>query len=132
MITKFPRLVRGKILIFSENTDDRFLSILLDKFGYQLERAWYYGSYIVNVPYGKELEAGRKILNKYPEFIENFERIDINTHTAYNNCKDVISCIEDLRDSLGCLDENGKNKIPMSWNDEIDDIIERLNSMKIS
>ena len=49
---------------------------------------------------------------------------------SFDECDDIISEIEGIRDSVGELNEFGKSVLSKDWNQNIDEVIKRLEKLK--
>jgi hypothetical protein len=118
--------------VFADNkeVDFKFVSKIASILGYKCSGEIYDTGYIIEVPQGQEESAGAQFVEDYPEFFSGYERFDVNLDNAYESCDDIIYDIENLRDSLGSLNEFGKPLLPENWNENIDEIIDKLNNLK--
>ncbi len=78
-----------------------------------------------------ELSILKSIIEDYPEFFKSFSKIDVNFEEAHEKCESISNEIQSLQDSLGHVDKFGNMKFPDNWNQNIDNIIEMMKSIKI-
>jgi len=132
LVTKFPQYSRGEVVVFSSDRDldQSTANYLVSKLGFKCTGQIYGNGFIIEVPKGEEEKSGKIIKDKYPDFFGGYERIDVNMDNIYNQCDDIISEVENLRDSLGSLNEFGSSLLPKDWNQSVDNIIEDLKKLK--
>jgi hypothetical protein len=69
-------------------------------------------------------------VENYPEFFDSYEREDIKDTYICDECDDIISELEGIRDSVGELNGFGKSVLSKDWNQNIDEVIKRLEKLK--
>ena len=123
---------RGEVLVWvKKNTSLETVKDISNKLGYEVISEMFDGdAYLIKCLPGKEEICGSDFVDNYPEFFESFERLDIKTVYIEENIKDIIDNIEELRDKLGKVNKFGKSIIPKDWNNQIENIIYKLNKIK--
>ena len=128
--SEVPLFKRGEVLVFAKKeTDQETIKSISKKLGVSLDRKHSIDDdiFVIKTPIGKENETGQDFIDNYPEFFYGFEREDINLENIYNE-------IEDIKDSLGNLDQyfgHRSGRVDPKINIEIDNIIEKLQKLKI-
>lgn len=130
-ITRFSQNKRGEIIVVSKrrlSTD--LVSDIAENLGYsfvdQLDGRY---EYIIKTPVGKENSAGQDFVDNYPEYFESFYRQDVRGDHVNSELEEVKDLIDDLLDnSYGDYD---KGLINSDWNEKIDYILEKLESLKL-
>ena len=79
MSLRSPVYQKGEIIIWSEDrdVDYDFAEKLLRRVGLQLIGEPYDGGFLVKCEPGKEEESAKKVIERFPEFFDNYEREDI-------------------------------------------------------
>lgn len=133
LVTRFPSHKRGEIVVFANRNADIGYNTVKDlarKLGYEVTEEIYDNGYIVKSEPGQEEKAGAAFVENYPEFFDSYEREDVKDTYIYDECDNIISEIEAIRDSVGNLNEWGKSVLPDDWNQNIDEVIKRLEDLK--
>ena len=105
-------------------------AILLKKLGYKVTGEFLDNGYIVETEPGEEEKVGAEFVDNYPEFFGGYEREDVKNTHIYDECDSIISDIEEIRDSVGNLNKYGKSVLSDDWNQNIDEVIKRLEKLK--
>lgn len=128
-----PIYNKGEILIFSnmydENMDYNFAKNLIKRAGFEVIGEPYNRVYIVKCEPGKEIECGKIIIEKYPDFFESYEREDIR----FDELQDIIdNIVHDVEGIVTFVESSTKKTVnKKEFNDYIDNIINSLNDLKI-
>lgn len=133
LVTRFPSHKRGEVVVFANRKADIGYDTVKDlarKLGYEVTGEIYDNGYIVKTEPGEEESAGAVFVENYPEFFDSYEREDVKDTFIYDECDNIISDIETIRDSVGNLNEFGKSVLPEDWNQNIDEIIKKLEDLK--
>lgn len=133
LVTRFPSHKRGEIVVFANRNADIGYNTVKDlarKLGYEVTGEIYDNGYIVKSEPGQEEKAGAAFVENYPEFFDSYEREDVKDTYIYDECDNIISEIEAIRDSVGNLNKYGKSVLPDDWNQNIDEVIKRLEDLK--
>lgn len=124
---------KGEVLIFAKNTfsnkmvSDKTVSDIAKQLGYELDTTYDTGTeFLIKCPVGKEDEAGSSFVDNYPEFFTGYERRDLNMEWMSDTIDDIVDDVRALEEYVGST-----KGVPLSMNKEIDDIIEKLNKLKI-
>lgn len=133
LVTRFPSHKRGEVVVFANRNADIGYNTVKDlarKLGYEVTGEIYDNGYIVKAEPGQEEKAGAVFVENYPEFFDSYEREDVKDTYIYDECDNIISEIEAIRDSVGNLNKFGKSVLPEDWNQNIDEIIKKLEDLK--
>jgi hypothetical protein len=133
LVSRFPSYKKGEVVVFTNRNADIGYDTVKDlarKLGYEVTGEIYDNGYIVKTKPGEEESTGAVFIENYPEFFDGYEREDIKDTYIYNECDDIISEIEDIRDSVGNLNKFGKSVLSKDWNQNIDEVIKRLEKLK--
>ena len=80
LVTRFPSLKRGEIVVFANRNSDIEYSTVKDlarRLGYEVTGEIYDNGYIVKTKPGEEESSGAAFVENYPEFFDSYEREDI-------------------------------------------------------
>ncbi len=126
-----PLYKKGEIIIWSSSKDINydFAKVLLNRIGLKLVGEPYDGGYLVKCPDGKEVESAEKVIKRFPEFFDSYEREDIREPYINDKIEEIVDKVENIEDFFGKLDK--KNVNIKSYNDYIDEIIKDLTDIKI-
>ena len=133
LVTRFPSHRKGEVVVFvNRNADIGYDTVkdLARKLGYEVTGEIYDNGYIVKAEPGHEEKAGAAFVENYPEFFDSYEREDVKVTYIYDECDNIISEIEAIRDSVGNLNKYGKSVLPEEWNQNIDEVIKKLEDLK--
>jgi hypothetical protein len=133
LVTRFPSHKKGEIVVFANRNADIGYDTVKDlarKLGYEVTGEIYDNGYIVKSDPGGEEKAGAAFVENYPEFFDSYEREDIKDTYIYDECDNIISEIEAIRDIVGNLNKYGKSVLPDDWNQNIDEVIKKLEDLK--
>jgi len=132
LTTRFPQYKRGEVVIYANDhdIDTDFVKRLVKKFGYKCIGEIYDTGFVIEVPKGEEVKAGKTLIEKYPEFFDSYDRLDINSDSIYTKCDEIVLSIENLRDSIGKMNQFGTPMLPKNWNKSIDNIVSELNKLR--
>ena len=133
LVSRFPSHKRGEVVVFTNRNADIGYDTVKDlarKLGYEVTGEIYDNGYIVKTKPGKEESTGAVFVENYPEFFDSYERQDIKDTYICDEFDDIISEIEGIRDSVGYLNEFGKSVLSKDWNQNIDEVIKRLETLK--
>ncbi len=133
LVTRFPSHRKGEVVVFvNRNVDIGYDTVkdLARKLGYEVTGEIYDNEYIVKTKPGEEESAGAIFVENYPEFFDSYEREDIKDTYICDECDSIISDIEEIRDSVGNLNKYGKSVLSDDWNQNIDEVIKRLEKLK--
>ncbi len=133
--SKIPLYKRGEIFIFPSspirdrrNLKPETVADIAIKLGYELdEKNDFDGQFLIKTPVGKEDEAGRDFVENYPEFFSGYERRDINSEQMFDLIEEIENDVRYLDEYIGTLSKSISNDL----NDAIDEIIEKLNRLKV-
>lgn len=132
-ISDIPTYNKGEVVIWVRrdvDISDNTIKDIAKKLGYELLGEGYDKGFIIKCEPGQEQQCGSDFVDNYPEFFESYEREDIKDKHLYDECENIIDDIEDIRDSIGTLNKFGRSQLPNNWNDEIDNIISKLENIK--
>lgn len=131
LVSRFPMYKRGEIIVFTnDDLDYSFVKSLSKKLGYKVTGEFLDNGYIVETEPGEEEKVGAEFVDNYPEFFGGYEREDVKNTHIYDECDSIISDIEEIRDSVGNLNKYGKSVLSDDWNQNIDEVIKRLEKLK--
>jgi hypothetical protein len=133
LVSRFPSHKKGEVVVFANRNADIGYGTVKDlakKLGYEVTGEIYDNGYIVKTKPGEEESAGAVFVENYPEFFDSYEREDIKDTYICDECDDIISELEGIRDSVGELNEFGKSVLSKDWNQNIDEVIKRLEKLK--
>jgi hypothetical protein len=114
----------------NDDLDYSFVKSLAKKPGYKVTGEFLDNGYIVETEPGEEEKVGAEFVDNYPEFFGGYEREDVKNTHIYDECDSIISDIEEIRDSVGNLNKYGKSVLSDDWNQNIDEVIKRLEKLK--
>ena len=133
LVSRFPSHKKGEVVVFANRNADIGYDTVKDlarKLGYEVTGEIYDNGYIVKTKPGEEESTGAVFVENYPEFFDSYEREDIKDTYIYDECDGIISEIEGIRDSVGNLNEFGKSVLSKDWNQNIDEVIKKLEKLK--
>ena len=133
LVNDIPTYNRGEVIVWvrrDSNISDNTVKDIAKKLGYESLGEGYDKGFIIKCDPGHEKQCGSDFVDNYPEFFESYERVDIKDANLYDECDDIISDIENIRDSIGTLNKFGRSQLPKNWNEKIDKIISRLENIK--
>lgn len=129
-----PNYSDGEVLIFTDKSiDESFVKQVSKILGY--EYVGQYGhsnnSFIIKTKSGDEEIVGKKFTDKYPEFFTGYQKLDLREELVLNMVDEIKLDVQELYDNyIGYVDDRqtiDKNR----FNEDIDSIIGKLNSLKI-
>lgn len=134
MVLRSPVYNKGEIIIWSDNVKNRdvdydFAEKLLRRVGLKLIGEPYDGGFLVKCEPGKEEESAEKVLARFPEFFDSYEREDIRMPFISNKVDDLVGQVEGIVDFFESTLQRNVNVA--KYNKYIDDIINELNNLKI-
>ncbi len=131
MSLRSPVYQRGEIIIWSEDrdVDYDFAEKLLRRLGLKLIGEPYDRGFLVKCEPGKEEETAKKVIERFPEFFDSYEREDIRQPFISNKVDEIKDKIEDIERFFESSIKRNVN--PTKYNKYIDDIIKDLNNLKI-
>jgi len=129
-----PTYKRGEIIIWSDNVKNKdvdydFAKVLFKRLGLELVGEPYDGGFLVKCEPGKEVETAEKVLAKFPEFFDSYEREDIRQPFIWNKIEQITDKVSGLEDFFDKLDKKFVNV--KKFNDYVDYIIKDLEELKI-
>lgn len=129
-----PVYNKGEIIIWSDNVKNRdvdyeFAEKLLRRVGLKLIGEPYDGGFLVKCEPGKEEESAEKVLARFPEFFDSYEREDIRVPFISDKVDDLVGQVEGIVDFFESTLQRNVNAA--KYNKYIDDIINELNNLKI-
>lgn len=126
--SKIPLYSKGEVLVFTNDgvTPD-FIGEIAKKLGCSIDRKYDIGDnvFLIKTEVGMENTIGQDFVDNYPEFFNNFERRDLNIESMFDLIDDIVDDVKSLDNYVG-----GKS-INSNINRDIDDIIAKLNSLKV-
>ena len=133
LVSRFPQYKRGEVIVFTNRSDADYELVkhLTRKLGYEVVGEYLDDGYVIKVPIGKEKESGQDFVDNYPEFFTSWHREDVKDSYLWDEIEDISKHVQELSDKLGNLNKFGSTMIPKDWNEHIDDVIERLQKIKI-
>lgn len=131
MSLRSPVYQKGEIIIWSEyrDVDYDFAEKLLRRLGLQLIGEPYDRGFLVKCEPGKEEETAKKVIERFPEFFDSYEREDIRMPYISEKTEEISSQVEGIVDFFESSIKRNVN--PTKYNKYIDDIIKDLNNLKI-
>jgi hypothetical protein len=131
MSLRSPVYQRGEIIIWSEDrdVDYDFAEKLLRRLGLKLIGEPYDRGFLIKCEPGKEEETAKKVIERFPEFFDSYEREDIRQPFISNKVDEIKDKIEDIERFFESSIKRNVN--PTKYNKYIDDIIKDLNNLKI-
>lgn len=134
MLLRSPVYNKGEIIIWSDNVKNRdvdydFAEKLLRRVGLKLIGEPYDGGFLVKCEPGKEEESAEKVLARFPEFFDSYEREDIRGPFISDKVDDLVGQVEGIVDFFESTLQRNVNAA--KYNKYIDDIINELNNLKI-
>jgi hypothetical protein len=134
MLLRSPVYNKGEIIIWSDNVKNRdvdydFAEKLLRRVGLKLIGEPYDGGFLVKCEPGKEEESAEKVLARFPEFFDSYEREDIRMPFISNKVEEIKDKVEDIERFFESTLK--KNVNVTKYNKYIDDIIKDLDNLKI-
>jgi hypothetical protein len=133
LVPNMPLYKRGETIVWlrrDAGISESTVKDIAKKLGYEIGDQAYDNGYVVKCEPGMEKQCGSDFIDNYPEFFESHEREDIKDTYLYDEFDDIISDINELRDSVGNLNKFGKSTLPNDWNEKIDKVIYRLKNIK--
>lgn len=129
-----PAYNKGEIIIWSDNVKNRdvdydFAEKLLKRVGLKLIGEPYDGGFLVKCKPGKEEESAEKVLARFPEFFDSYEREDIRLPFISNKVEEIKDKVEDIERFFESTLQRNVNAT--KYNKYIDNIISDLNKLKI-
>lgn len=126
-----PIYKKGEILIWSESrdVDYDFAKKLLKRVGLELIGEPYDRGFLVKCPSGEEISTAKKVIERFPEFFDSYEREDIRVEYISDRVERIGDKVESIEDFFGSL--TNKNVNVKKYNAFIDDIIKELTDIKI-
>jgi hypothetical protein len=129
-----PVYQKGEIIIWSDNVKNKdvdydFADKLLKRVGLKLIGEPYDGGFLVKCEPGKEEESAKKVIERFPEFFDSYEREDIRQPFISNKVDEIIDLVEDIE---RFFESSIKRNVNVTeYNKHIDDIIKELEELKI-
>lgn len=132
-VPRIPTYKRGEIVVWAnrgnKEIDYSFVKVLAKNLGYEMVGEIHDG-YIIKTKPGEEEKVGAEFVDNYPEFFSGYEREDIKDTYIVDKFEDIILELQDMMDSVGSINEFGKSVLPKKWNQDIDNIIKKLEKIK--
>lgn len=133
LVPNIPTYKRGETIVWlrrDAGISESTVKDIAKRLGYEIGGQAYDNGYIVKCDPGQENQCGSDFVDNYPEFFESHEREDIKDTYLWDECGYIIDDVEVLRDSIGNLNKFGRSMLPDDWNENIDEIISRLENIK--